>query len=231
VNTQRARVVAIVLVVAAGLGLALLASRSGTSFYRPPTPTPSPSVSTLPPPVATTTPFGGKGTPNTTSTINYIAYLYVLLGAAVMFLGLLALPFMFSNRPRRWWRVFLRRRVRYRPAPPPTVRQRAPALLADAVETALATLDEGEVDDAIVTCWLGLERAAAAAGTPRTVAETSAELTERVLTEHQVEAGTLRRLAALYREARYSDHRLGEEQRAEARQLFESVRAELRVPA
>jgi hypothetical protein len=52
-----------------------------------------------------------------------------------------------------------------------------------------------------------------------------------VLTEHSVSPDTLRELAALYREARFSAHPLGEQHRTAARRLFEQVRDELRVPA
>jgi hypothetical protein len=99
------------------------------------------------------------------------------------------------------------------------------------VELALARLADGPVTDAIVACWVGLEQAAAQAGTQRRPAETSAELTERVLADHQVTPDTLRRLAELYREARFSGHPLGATVREDARILFEQVRTELRAAA
>jgi hypothetical protein len=225
-STQRVRMVVAALVVLAGLGLALIASRSGKQFIDPP---PATTGITLAPPPAGATNTGQNYDPNRPppSDIHPLAGIYILIAAAFLLISLAGIPLVFPQRTHRWR---LRRRQRaWTPAPEP-VRRGAPVLLAEAVEHALATLDTGEVGDAIVGCWVALERAAAAAGTPRLAAETSAELTERVLAEHQVSADTLRQLAALYREARFSGHRLGEPERATARALFEQVRADLRVP-
>ena len=224
----RVRVVAAMLVVLAGLGLALLASRSGPPFAA--TPPPAIGVLTTPPSPTRTSPAGNEpDSPRPSPTrMSQVAWLYVLVAAGLLFLVVAAIPLALPNRP--WLRRSLPGLLRPRVPPPlPRAGPRVEQALVGAVEQALARLDEGLVADAIVACWLGLEEAAARAGTRRRPAETSAELTERVLAEHQVSAQTLRRLAALYREARFSRHVLGDDVRTEARSLFERVRDELRV--
>jgi Domain of unknown function (DUF4129) len=101
------------------------------------------------------------------------------------------------------------------------------AELADAAETALRQIDEGEPDEAVIACWVLLERAAAEAGVRRQPAETAAELTARVLAAYEVDAVTLSELADRYREARYSSHPIGEEGRERARTLLGRVRERL----
>lgn len=99
--------------------------------------------------------------------------------------------------------------------------------LTEAVDETLLTIERGETRDAIVACWLRLEDVVAEAGIEKTPAETAAELTERVLSTHQVSRQTLSRLADLYREARFSVHPLGDRARQEARAALEQIRREL----
>lgn len=102
--------------------------------------------------------------------------------------------------------------------------------LAEVVDEVLVTIERGSTRDAIIACWLRLEDVAAAAGVGRRPAETAEELTARVLAAYRVDPATLARLADLYREARFSDHALGESERAEARSSLARIRSEL-VPA
>jgi uncharacterized protein DUF4129 len=225
-TTQRVRIAVAVCIVLAGLGLALIGSRSGQQLIDPPPPGPHETAAPPPPPATST---GQNGDPHgPPGNLHPLAGLYIIIGAGIMLLALGGVPLFLPHGTRRFG--FRRRHWRQHRRPDP-VRRGGPVLLAEAVESALATLDTGTVDDAIVGCWVALERAAAQAGTPRLAAETSTELTERVLTEHQVSPDTLRDLAALYREARYSRHPLGEPDRERARALFEQVRAQLRVMA
>jgi Domain of unknown function (DUF4129) len=101
------------------------------------------------------------------------------------------------------------------------------AELADAAGAALRLIEEGEPTEAVIACWVLLERAAADAGVGRQPAETAAELTARVLAAYDVDAGTLGELADRYREARYSSHPIGEPARDQARALLTRVRAQL----
>lgn len=73
-----------------------------------------------------------------------------------------------------------------------------------------ATLLDGAPRNAIVQCWLQLERDVAAAGLRRDPADTSLEFTERVLARYTLDSEAIDDLAARYREARFSDHSLGE---------------------
>ncbi len=227
-TTGRFRAAAAVLAVLTALGLALLASHSGPPLASPAGP--RSTVETIRPVPTQTTPILYEPADNRPlpRIVSSLAWLYLLIAAAVVFLGLAAIPLMLPARPRLWRRF----RPGFRPPPgPPPVSDRPPVewALAGAVDAALARLESGPVDDAIVACWLGLEAAAAKAGTQRLPSQTSAELTERVLAEHRVTPQTLRRLAELYREARFSRHTLGEDARADARALFERVRDELLV--
>jgi hypothetical protein len=91
-----------------------------------------------------------------------------------------------------------------------------PSELLQAARDRLRELETGEPRNAIVAAWLDLERAAAATGLPRLPAETSTEYTSRVIGVWPVDADRLADLAALYREARFSVHELGEDHRQRA---------------
>ena len=75
----------------------------------------------------------------------------------------------------------------------------------DAAADALAQ-DAGPPGDAVIACWLDLEAAAAATGTPRAAAQTATEFTAQLLRRHTVaEAGVdLDTLLHLYQRARFS---------------------------
>lgn len=122
-----------------------------------------------------------------------------------------------------------RRRVRERSARRvtalPEVPERELAVDVDAARIALAG---GNPRNAIVACWMQLERDAAAAGLSRDAAETSAEYVERVVTASSVDPAPIRELAALYREARFSDHELGDDHRTRALAALNRVEAVLR---
>jgi hypothetical protein len=134
--------------------------------------------------------------------------------------------------------VLLRRlwRHRWRPPQRPTV-VGDDVVTVDALATALeedadAQLDavaEGGPRDGIVACWLRLEEIAAAAGHAARPSETSAELVTRLLVDLDLDPRPIGRLAALYREARFSEHRLGEDSRAEARSALRALHDELRA--
>jgi hypothetical protein len=99
--------------------------------------------------------------------------------------------------------------------------------LAEAVDTGLGSVSTGTPSNAIVACWLALERAAASAGVPRRESETPSELTVRVLAAAEVSQPLLERLAELYREARFSQHDLPESARDEAREALTVLRSQL----
>lgn len=103
----------------------------------------------------------------------------------------------------------------------------AAAITADA-DAQHAALRRGAPRNAIVECWLRLEAAVVGAGVRRNPADTSTELTERVLASYDVDPEAIRRLANLYREARFSDHAMSEHSRREAIDALDLVHAGLR---
>jgi|KBSMisStandDraft_5_1062788.scaffolds.fasta_scaffold50994_2 hypothetical protein len=96
------------------------------------------------------------------------------------------------------------------------------------IDAARAALAAGEPRNAIVACWMQLERDAAEAGLERTKAETSAEYAERVVALSSVDAIPIGELAALYREARFSRHDMNDDHRSRAFTALDRVVAALR---
>jgi hypothetical protein len=95
-------------------------------------------------------------------------------------------------------------------------------LLADATGQRDA-LGTGTPRNAIVACWQRFEVAAAAAGIERLLWETSSEHTIRVLDLVSADPSAISRLAALYREARFSEHELTEADRAAALAALDTI--------
>jgi hypothetical protein len=96
------------------------------------------------------------------------------------------------------------------------------------VDAARVALAGGSPRNAIVACWMQLERGAAEAGLPRAAAETSAEYVERVVAASSVDPAPIRELAALYREARFSRHELRDDHRSRALAALNRVEAVLK---
>jgi hypothetical protein len=105
------------------------------------------------------------------------------------------------------------------------VQQRADVLAA--VDAGLADLDDGDPRAAVIACWVRLEEAAAAAGTPREPGDTPGELVLRLLGGHQISPGVLYGLAEVYRLARYATHSVDAGMREQARAALGQLRAEL----
>jgi hypothetical protein len=133
---------------------------------------------------------------------------------------------------RRLWERWV---DRDRPPPPPelvefdvieTPRRVAEEIARDA-DRQRDLLLEGAPRNGIVRCWHRFETQAAAAGLVRRDWETSAEFTLRVLDLVDADSALVSRLAALYREARFSDHPLGEAERAEALTALDAIHARL----
>jgi len=101
------------------------------------------------------------------------------------------------------------------------------------VDAGLTELDDSDADPrrAVIACWVRLEQAAAAAGTPRAPGDTSTDLVGRLLAEHQVSAGVLYALAEVYRLARYATHTVDSAMRDQARAALRQLRTELSRPA
>jgi hypothetical protein len=132
----------------------------------------------------------------------------------------------------------LRDALRRRPGPAavagdPVRRRGATEEVVAALDAGLTALDDADGDPrrVVIACWVRLEEAAAAAGTPRLASDTSTDLVTRLLSGHAVTGDVLAGFAALYREARYASHTVDDRMRAQAREALRRLRAELTATA
>lgn len=88
--------------------------------------------------------------------------------------------------------------------------------LPEALGEGARTIGEGSPRNAIVASWVRLEQAVEGDRFPHKPEETPSELVERALAAYRLDDEAIRRLAALYREARFSSHPITEEHRLEA---------------
>lgn len=102
-------------------------------------------------------------------------------------------------------------------------------VLGAALGAGLDHLGAGSARNAIVAAWLRLEDAAESEHFARDPADTPSEFVARVLASYSLDAEAIERLAALYREARFSRHELGQEHRAEAGRCLATLLAGLRA--
>jgi hypothetical protein len=102
-----------------------------------------------------------------------------------------------------------------------------------ALDAGLVDLSDADSDPrrAVIACWLRLEQAAAAAGTPRQPTDTPTDLVTRLLAGHHISGDVLARFADVYREARYATHTVDERMRTQAREALQRLRAELTAGA
>jgi hypothetical protein len=103
--------------------------------------------------------------------------------------------------------------------------------LADELEERLAALAGGSPRNAIVAAWIALETAAERAGIEQLETETPTEFTARALARYRLDPDALQRLADLYREARFSRHRLTDHHLGQARDCLTVLTDELRSAA
>jgi hypothetical protein len=101
--------------------------------------------------------------------------------------------------------------------------------LVAALDAGLQELSDTDRDPrrAVIACWVRLEQAAAAAGTPRHAGDSPTDLVARLLAEQRVEAGVLTPFAAVYRQARYATHTVDDQMRQQARSALERLRIDL----
>ena len=104
----------------------------------------------------------------------------------------------------------------------------AEQMVADAEEQD-ALLRDGDPRNAIVAAWHRFEVQGGRAGIPRRASETSSEYALRILDIAEADGGAVRRLAELYREARFSEHDVTEEHRAQALAELAGIRRSLGV--
>ena len=99
------------------------------------------------------------------------------------------------------------------------------------VDAARAALVGGTPRNAIVACWMQLERDATTAGLPRVPSETPTEYAERVIGASSVDPRPISELASLYREARFSRHEMADTHRVRAIAALDRVAAALQHDA
>ncbi|MGB0100131.1 MAG: DUF4129 domain-containing protein [Nocardioides sp.] len=104
-------------------------------------------------------------------------------------------------------------------------------MAADASAQRQELLDTGSPRNAVVACWHRFETQAGAAGVERHPWETSSEYTMRVLDLVDAHQPAVSGLAALYREARFSEHELTEEHRHEAVAALDAVHRTIGISA
>lgn len=126
----------------------------------------------------------------------------------------------------------LARRLRRDPVSPKDAVEAGvlPDVLVSGLRDSEAALDRGTTTEAVINAWLALERTALALGIDDDASRTPTELVTEVLTGYDVDVASIERLADLYREARFSLHPIGEEQREAARQALRQVREDLDRP-
>lgn len=103
--------------------------------------------------------------------------------------------------------------------------------LPDALDEGARSIGEGSPRNAIVATWVRLEQAVEGERFPHRPEETPSELVERALASYHLDGEAIRRLAALYREARFSTHPVTEEHRREAAECLQRLLATIRPGA
>ena len=101
------------------------------------------------------------------------------------------------------------------------------ASISDDRAAQLEAVAEGAPRNGIVACWLRLQASVEEAGVPPRRSDTSAEFVQRVLRSLDLDPRAVATLAALYREARFSEHPVGEDARTAARAALESLHDDL----
>ncbi len=141
--------------------------------------------------------------------------LFIAMASIVLLIAFVVLAIAITRALRN-----RRRRAKSVAEPLPPVRE----TFAESIESSLDDLSVGSPDNAIIRCWVGLQTAAATAGIEPRPSETAAELTLRLLDDLPVDREAVGRLAALYREARFSSHPLSETDRDAARDALATIR-------
>ena len=158
--------------------------------------------------------------------VNPIFAIVLVAGLLAVLAGILLIVWVMTIALRRR-RLSLRLPTRH---PPPV--DAAPKSVVDLDRAVDRALDElgavGPVDDAIIRCWMQLETAAGAAGLGPDASDTPEEAVGRMLVAGGVRAEPLRRLADLYREARFSRHRMTEADADAAREALTGILDDLR---
>ncbi len=103
-----------------------------------------------------------------------------------------------------------------------------PRELAELLDHALDELEhETDPRRAVIAAWIRMEHGLAAAGLPRRAAEAPFEYAARVLDRAAVQPASVRRLADLFEQAKFSRHTIDEEMRRAAVDAVTAIREQL----
>jgi hypothetical protein len=184
------------------------------------------SISFSPPPGAPIHPPQGAGLMHTSGLLQAIGWgIKLLLAACVLWLlyrGARRLWQAWTDRERRTARP---KRVEFDVLEDP---EELAEEIRDDFDAQLALLLDGHARNAIVACWDRFEEQAERAGVAREEWETSSEFTIRILDLVSADGGAVSRLERLYREARFSEHQIGEDHRRDAVEALEAIHLSLR---
>ncbi|MFI9321896.1 DUF4129 domain-containing protein [Kitasatospora aureofaciens] len=149
----------------------------------------------------------------------------VALGAGVLFIALLVLAAAVALLLGVV--VLLRLRLprdRREPTVLPAAVDASPGTaLAEAVASGRRALEGSDARAAVIACYAAMEGSLAASGLPRHAWESPTELLRRALSDERIDAGGARELTALFREARYSTHRMDDDQVRRARTALDAI--------
>jgi hypothetical protein len=153
--------------------------------------------------------------------------LLILLPTALVFgISLLVLARLRLVRRRR--QLSRQLGVRTTPVPDPEpLPDDEDIALPEALDEGARAIGAGTPRNAIVAAWVRLEQAVESEHFPHRPEETPSELVERALSSYRLDDESIRRLATLYREARFSQHPVTEEHRLEAADCLSRLLASL----
>lgn len=150
-----------------------------------------------------------------------LALLYLILAAALALLVYVLVRLL----SRRWTRQPITR-LEFDPLAPELDQ------LAEAVAAGAEALEyEGDAREAVIACYSAMEMAVAAGGGSRKATDTPEEFLRRVTAAKLIPDDPARRLTELFREARFSRHRIGEDKRDAAREALREISEHLRIRA
>ncbi|MEV7601273.1 DUF4129 domain-containing protein [Kitasatospora sp. NPDC089797] len=125
----------------------------------------------------------------------------------------------------RWRRL---RTPQEPPVPAAVVGAASPeAALAEAVASGRRALAGTDARAAVIACYAAMEGSLADSGLPRHPWESPTDLLSRLLSDERIDAAAARELTALFREARYSTHRMDDGQVRRARTALDAIAARL----
>jgi hypothetical protein len=163
---------------------------------------------------------------------------FLAVGWVVKVAALIAVLWLLYLGLRRFLRYLAERKPRTKPTGPAYVDFDVLDDPEPLVEELRQDADEqyelllgGEPRNAIVACWDRFEERAERVRASRKAWETSSEFTLRLLEAVSADAEAVARLESLYREARFSEHEMGEGSRQEAVDALRAIHASLGIGA